>query len=363
MPALVPKLVEMIPCDEFLCPKDGRLPFGVLISAYSHDERTFSRLLKEAHNAGRMTKAHTLAAPDAICQALSHTACRSVPTALITHRHDLAEGDAFDLVVSVRPDMHVAGALREKGYSPQWFTRLYYYASTPFNVTLALDSNVAVCGSVWPLLQAAQMWDFAVPNQIRDCEAFWPHNFMLAYSWTGRTRLLFERWLIRQLQIGIPVDDQQTLMYALHDVRKRVRLRAGQLLVNGGMSLLTLDTKYFRRYLPAVTKIIQGSAIVTHPYPFAGTTCTDWNAGAEAGLPRLLVAFNDPASRNVSLKLARSATRCQALAREPCRPIDGCDKKMKWLKGVHNRLWPGTRDGRSRASDALRSEMLIGKMN
>ena len=51
---------------------------------------------------------------------------------------------AFDLVVPVRDDLLVKGAPREAGYTPQWFTRLYYYASSTFNLTIAMDSNPAL---------------------------------------------------------------------------------------------------------------------------------------------------------------------------------------------------------------------------
>jgi len=89
----------MVKCGLFLCPAQGRLPVGVLVSAYSTEDHTFRRLLREAHNAGRSAK-----------RVSPH-----VPTALITQDLSLAERGAFDFAVPVRPDLLVRGAAREAG--------------------------------------------------------------------------------------------------------------------------------------------------------------------------------------------------------------------------------------------------------
>ena len=89
----------MVKCGLFLCPAQGRLHVGVLVSAYSAEDHTFQRLLREAHHAGRSVK-----------RVSPH-----VPTALITQDVSLAERDAFDFAMAVRPDLLVHGAARNAG--------------------------------------------------------------------------------------------------------------------------------------------------------------------------------------------------------------------------------------------------------
>ena len=106
------RVLDMKACGTgmFLCPTTGRLPLGVLVSAYSTDDGIFGRLLSEANAAGASVKRWN---PD-------------VPTALITHRPALTSNESFDLAVPVRDDLLMKGAPRgNDGYTPQWFTRLY----------------------------------------------------------------------------------------------------------------------------------------------------------------------------------------------------------------------------------------------
>lgn len=366
--AVVPVL-SMIAKGTFLFPEKGRLPYGVLISAYSHDRKTFGRLLSEAHDAARSVRAADRQPP---------------PTALITHRPELAQSDAFDMVVPVRPDLHFAGAYRNEGYSPQWMTRLYYYASSPFNVTLAMDSNAGVCRPVWPLLLEMRQWDFAVPNQLRDCppKALWPHNFAMAYSMGPRTERLFEQWLLTQLRVGVPVDDQKTLIAAIHltvgvlrEQAPPAALRVGVLAPRAALSLITLDTTTFTHFLPAATPMIRGSVMLVHPFQHMSGggsrgrdknmgSCAAWNAGAGTlrtsprggggrpsadNPPRVLVAFVNETSdgaKAVRFEPAASGAECRRLANETCEP------RIKCRKGWSS--WPFTQPLPDRADAAER---------
>jgi hypothetical protein len=306
--------VQMVKCGSFLCPAGGRLPFGVLISAYSDIDQTFRRLMREAHDAGLSVKKYS----------------PGVPAALITHKPEFARRDSFDMAVRVRPDLLFKGALRDPGYAPQWFTRLYYYASSPFNVTIAIDSNAGFCGPVFPLISAAKHWDFAVPSQLRDCQDMWPHNFMLTYAYTTRTESLFERWALLQLQHGVPIDDQKTLHEALHHPStKRSGLRAGRVLGGAAISLNTLDTEFFRRWLPAVTPLIRGPVALVHPVNQAGLRdCADWQAGPKTDQPHVFVASRPQptTSRGGAPRLLRPVFRpnqCSRIANQSCARCGG----------------------------------------
>ena len=269
------RVLDMKACDTglFLCPTTGRLPFGVLISAYSTDDSIFGRLLSEASAAGASVKRWN----------------PLVPTALITHRTALVSNESFDLAVPVRDDLLMKGAPRgNDGYTPQWFTRLYYYASSPFEITIAMDSNAGVCGSVMPLFEATRAVDFAVPTQLRDwttacrlraMDSFWPHNFMMTYAIASKaTQALFQNWVMQQLQKGVPVDDQQTLYAAIHHSIKAAGLRPGLISSAGGVSLLTLDTVSFKTYFPAVTPIISGNVTIVHPATMFA--CAAWSGAS-----------------------------------------------------------------------------------
>ena len=326
-----PVEVQMVKCGSFLCPAAGRSLFGVLISAYSHVDVTFSRLLKEAHNAGRSVKRYS----------------PGVPTALITHKPELAGGEAFDIVVRVRPDLLVEGAARDPGYAPQWFTRLYYYASSPFTYTIAVDSNAAFCGPVEPLISAVRQWDFAVPSQLRDCADMWPHNFMMAYAYTARTEILFERWILLQLQRGVPVDDQKTLHDALnHPTTRKVGLRVGRVLGGAALSLNTLDTKFFRHWLPAVTPLIRGPVALVHPVNLNGLDkCAHWRAGPKTDQPHVFVA-NQPSTtaHGEASRFLRPAFRpnqCKRIANHSCGRCEG--RYAYYSNGLVHR-WKGDWD-------------------
>ena len=313
-----PKELEMTRCGSFLCPTNGRRPVGVLISAYSLVENTYQTLLTEAHVAGRTSK----------------RASPAIPTALITHKPELAEGNAFDFVVPVRPDLLVKGAPRGMGYQPQWFTRLYYYASSPFTITIAIDSNAAVCGPVEPLAAAMRLWDFAVPSQLRDCEDAWPHNFMMAYSWSRRTEVLFERWVLAQVQAGVPIDDQQTLETAIGSPQTRdARVKIGRIMGGAALSLNTLDTKTFRSFLPSVTPLLRGSVSIVHPFNMPGADqCSNWNVepkrsllrlftGSKSRKPHVFVALKH--GSGVQLIPAYHAGECNSIANQTCAPPCG----------------------------------------
>lgn len=324
------RVLDMKACDTgiFMCPTTGRLPLGVLISAYSTNDGIFGRLLSEANAAGASVKRWN---PD-------------VPTALITHRPELTSNESFDLAVPVRDDLLMKGAPRgNDGYTPQWFTRLYYYASSPFDITIALDSNAGVCGSVMPLFEATRAVDFAVPTQLRDWSttcglsakrSFYPHNFMMTYVITSKaTQALFQNWVMQQLQKGVPVDDQQTLYAAIHHTIKTAGLRPGLISSAGGVSLLTLDTVYFKAWLPAVTPIISGNVTIVHPAPMFA--CAAWSgashqssahkhSGARSrphSAARVMVARMAPGGPRMLPTF--NANQCAKVAHQSCAPACG----------------------------------------
>jgi hypothetical protein len=284
------------------------MPFGVLIAAYSMDTHTRKRLLFEAHSAARSLKEVD---PD-------------VPTALVTHdSHRISEEASFDYLVPVREDLLLRGRIREGNYAPQWFTRLYFYASSPFNVTVAVDSNSGFCGSVRPLLQAARFYHFAVPSQTRGC-GFHPHNFMMVFaSETREAQALFEEWTLRQLQKGVPSDDQGPLGRALRRRFARLRPRYGVVNPNAALSLINLQLGVF---LPSVTAPLVGPPMVVHPFN-AFHQCAEWRAATGGGAhqrPLIVVGHVQRSSNGERLRLtpAYSPAECANISQRTCVP--GC---------------------------------------
>ena len=127
--------LNMINCEYLLCPEGGLLPRGVVYTAYSTDKELMAKKLL----------------PEAFASAASFKEFHgngSIPTCLISNAPaELVDGNIFNYIIRVRSDLLFAGAERGPGYNPQWFTRLLYLASSPFQTTLSVDGNVGFVGT------------------------------------------------------------------------------------------------------------------------------------------------------------------------------------------------------------------------
>jgi hypothetical protein len=118
----------------------------------------------------------------------------------------------------------------------QWLTRITYMARSPFEITLAVDSQALACSpSIYPLLQGfatpgntTNVFDIAFNSKynlnLKNKHVFEPHNWMLLYRWNDRIRDMFELWekfhgMIERRKNGM--DDQSTL----HKVINKRRLK------------------------------------------------------------------------------------------------------------------------------------------
>ena len=251
--------LKMVPCGDqgLLCPVNGSLPRGVLFTAYSTDkEQMFHKLIPEV-----MMSA----------QSLKRYHGKDLPSCLVTHLPTkFIEASLFDYVIQIREDLLVPGFERQGagGYTPQWFTRLIYYASSPFKNTLALDGNAGFCGNVNEAFGELNHYDFAVASAAREpCLGDFPHNYIMAYTSSDVTRELFVRWAFEQIKFGIPLDDQVTLSRAIMKLLGQYGddFRFGIIETSFATSLLHHDNAFFKSSLPALTRSISTFVPIVHP--------------------------------------------------------------------------------------------------
>lgn len=202
----VAQKLELTPCGDFLC-NSGVQPIhktGILMVAYSLDASVLARIQ-------HLT----------IQRAKEHTKTKSnIPMAIATQNATSKMFHLFDYIIRIDDAFVYDAVIRDKNnpsYKPQWKTRLVYYASSPFETTLAIDSDVSIVRDVGPLFSYFDGYDIVVPNQERDSKsensraAWFPHNCVLMFK---RNPQLFSYWWAAQLQSKVE-DDQYTLREAI----------------------------------------------------------------------------------------------------------------------------------------------------
>jgi hypothetical protein len=308
------QVVQMTPCGLWLCPEHGHVhTHGLLLSAYSRDSRIMARALLEASTAAHSFREHN----------------PRVPIAIITNESPTNLSSIFNYIVLVREDLLVDGKQRNGDYTPQWFTRLYYYAASPFSRTLGVDANVGFCDSVARQFQLLHKYDFVVPSQLRDgctSRSFWPHNFAMGFVINSRTSYLFQIWALLQLQKGIPDDDQSTLHDAVHSAIKSVQLKFAVLESASAASFHHLQ---YPASIPGVTPILYSRIPIVHPV--LQPTLAQVNL--------VCAAFNQPprSKRRIAimlseskLQVAYSDEQCKEVTNASCKPACLGDQRWEW---------------------------------
>ena len=333
--------LEMVPCDLLLCPKEGLLPQGVLFTAYSTDrQKLVKKFLPEVMTSARSFKKHNRALPACLVT--------NLPSALI-------DGSVFDFVIVVREDLMFAGAQREPGYSPQWFTRLLYLASSPFSITLSADGNTGFCMDIEAQFKALEEYDFVVASATREpCTVDYPHNFILGFTKGESTKELFRRWILEQLKDGVPVDDQAPLHRALMSMAHTHShaFRAGYFETSFATSFVHHDNLEFKSWLPALTRSLSTPIPIVHPVDPA----TFPGLNRERALQKICQAFNHSPERvrilllhgkygNASIAEFRSPDACDEFLGTSCAgPVDG-DGQPACFGTQDNLSWDPPRRG------------------
>ena len=311
--------LELVACDPFLCPSEGLLPRGVLFTAYSLDKKKLvKKFLPEVMTSARSLKKHNPALPSCLVT--------NLPSAFI-------DGNVFDFVIVVREDLMFDGAQREPGYSPQWFTRMLYLASSPFSITLSVDGNTGFCMDIEAQFKALEEYDFVVASATREpCTDDYPHNFILGFTKGDNTSELFRRWIVEQLKHGVPLDDQAPLHQALMSMAETHShaFRAGYFETSFAVSFVHHDNLAFKSWLPALTRSLSTPIPIVHPVDPA----TFSGLNNDRALEKICRAFNDSPDEirilllhgkygNASLTEFRSPDACDEFLGTSCAgPVD-----------------------------------------
>ena len=224
-----------------------RTGYGVLFCAYSRDRNvSLPRFLKEAGESARILKANNPA----------------VATAIITNAKRVDVPAIFDRVVPVHEQLLFAGeSTRGDGIFRQWFSRIYYLAHSPFEVTWYIDSHAVFAtnnlSTAFEVFTNSE-FDIAVPSSRP--HLFRCHNFALLFRWNWRVKNLFVDWIMRQLQTGISADDQGPLCRALFTGAK-YGLRFTSISPQWALAWLSLNLDMWS---DRTTRVFRGNAHICH---------------------------------------------------------------------------------------------------
>ncbi|CAM9396345.1 unnamed protein product, partial [Hapterophycus canaliculatus] len=117
-----------------------------------------------------------------------------------------------------------------KGVSRQWMTRLEYLTRSPYEVTLALDSQALCCSTdVNEVLKQLRWEEFDVAFAVQGPKMLGPHNWAIMYRMNFNTRRMFKRWQNLQVDYARSGSDQLTLHMAAGSLMLQGKLNVGVL--------------------------------------------------------------------------------------------------------------------------------------
>ncbi|CAM9466319.1 unnamed protein product [Ectocarpus sp. 12 AP-2014] len=145
----------------------------------------------------------------------------------------------FDVIVHVEEKHLYRGKQQSwgpKGLARQWFTRLEYISRSPYEVTLALDSQALCCGTSVEDILTEGGEEFDVAFAVQGPRMLGPHNWAILYRLNDRTRRLFDRWKSLQLAYARSGSDQLTLHMAAGSLALKGELNVGVLAQNAALA-------------------------------------------------------------------------------------------------------------------------------
>lgn len=232
-------------------PLRRREGFGVVFCAYSKDtSKSLPKFFKEAATSAQLLKANN----------------PTIPVAIITNakREDVPE--VFDQIIKVEDTMLFSGeSNRPDGIFRQWFSRIYYLAHSPFEVTWYVDSHAVIVTT--ELEQAflefeSSSVDFAVASSNPTSLHLVCHNFAMLFRWNDRVKNLFVDWILEQLQAGIAADDQHTLCKALSYGKIKYGIKYAALSPQWAFALLSLNQSSW--WSQRTTRVMSGRPHICH---------------------------------------------------------------------------------------------------
>ncbi|CAM9340283.1 unnamed protein product [Ectocarpus fasciculatus] len=160
---------------------------------------------------------------------------------------------AFDNVVNVEQKLLYSGTVQSwnpNGVSRQWLTRLEYLARSPYETTLALDSQALCCApDVEDFLKKSRVEEFDLAFAVQNPDLLAPHNWAILYRKNENTKRLFNRWRVLQIEYSRAGSDQQTLEMAAGSLALQGKLNVSVISEN-----LALATVVYNRTVPTFPK-------------------------------------------------------------------------------------------------------------
>ena len=224
--------------------------YGVVYSAYSFDaDKSLPRFIKEASESAEQLKRNN----------------PSIPIAIITNAQEVP--DVFDYIIQVSdPFLFKSDSTRSDGIHRQWFTRIYYLAHSPFQITWYVDSHAAfLTKNLERAFREFEASDIDIATANQQPNGFYCHNFAMLYRWNARVKMLFVNWILRQLHRGIGTDDQRPLCHAMACDGQAYGLKYGAISPNWALAWLSLKWgKNNGLWKHRTTRVIQGLPQVCH---------------------------------------------------------------------------------------------------
>ena len=249
----------------------------------------------------------------------------NITIAVVTN-NETVDPSIFDIHIKPRRDLLFAGdpcpygpkGCNAKARPRQWAPRLYYLALSPFEVTWALDSNVACCH---PQLAAAflhsalrtRMWSFDIATANQGVGSMYPHNWNIMYRWTRATSDLMRDWLMLQLRRGLGTDDQGTLFAAEQRQRASGGLRVGQMPTPYAAAYYSAFSKRGQFY-PRITRPLEAEAVLIHTRNNDAAGRRGWCAAFNEakGVRRQVMCDSEKGLKNTKLMHSvRSSKACR----------------------------------------------------
>jgi len=233
-----------------------KLGAGIMFFAYGRNEQTFQKFAEEVIFAAREFKR---LAP-------------SIPLAVATSSKLSEFEGIFDHIIDIDPQYDFLGSNYQKrpdSISRQWLTRILYMTATPFELTLAYDSNVTPCTPLHDAFHDLKTSNFDFSTASVGAESSlvsqaFPHNFAIAYRWNKQVSSMFGAWFTEQIRAGVSKDDQNTLHRVL---RQKPFHNLVRKTLSPALGLAFASTKRSDHFWPRETRVASTPISVFHANP------------------------------------------------------------------------------------------------
>lgn len=274
------------------------LTYGVLLFAYSQNAAALPAYL----------------ADNAVVAEGIRAASPTIPITMFTNADRMlaATSGPWDSVISIPNELLLPGR--------QWWSRTMSLNSTPYDLSVMIDSGSGVCGDVMQLfsLMISEGWDMlGASGGLAGGPGGYFQNGVLGFRGGPKFDALHATWLDIQLRMDKGGDDQHTLGHALH---RHPEFRAGVM-----QPRFHLIYTMMLRSRPAVRNMgMRHSLVITGPVLIspgvmpgasARERLCDWHNKGRV-FPHVIVM--NASAYAMTFNHAFSPAECQVLAGEPC---------------------------------------------